>query len=159
MKMSENIFAGSLNRLLQLMARFGPGATSLRVWLHRMRGVRIGKNVWIGYDVVIETSRPQLVEICDGAVIGMRATIIAHFRELDGVVIGEDVFLGPGVIVMPSVNIGRGAVATAGSVVTASIEPMTMVQGNPAKPVARIGKVLDMNISMKKFIQHLRPMS
>ena len=30
-------------------------------------------------------------------VIGIRSTIIAHFREVKGVTIGDDVFIGPGV--------------------------------------------------------------
>ena len=37
--------------------------------LNRWRGVEIGKNVWIGYDVILETSCPQLVTIRDGAAI------------------------------------------------------------------------------------------
>lgn len=99
MKSRENLIRAFLNRVLQHLARFSPGATTLRVWLHRWRGVRIGKRVWIGYDTIIETSRPYLVEIQDDAAVGIRVIIIAYFRESRGVVIEEGAFLGPGVIV------------------------------------------------------------
>jgi hypothetical protein len=84
----ETSVVGAKNRLLQLVARVVPGATSLRVHLHRWRGLKIGKGVWIGYDAIIETSKPQLVTIGDDAAIGIRATVIAHFREVRGVSIG-----------------------------------------------------------------------
>lgn len=159
MKRRENVIAAVFNRVLQLLARFSPGPTTLRVWLHRWRGVRIGKRVWIGYDAIIETSYPYLVEIQNDAVVGIRATIIAHFRESSGVAIEEGAFLGPGVIVMPNVRVGKGAVVTAGSVVTASVAPMTLVQGNPARPVAKVGVMLDSNTSLKQFMKHLKPLA
>jgi acetyltransferase-like isoleucine patch superfamily enzyme len=157
-KRHENRITGVFNRALQILARFSPGATTFRVWLHRWRGVRIGKRVWIGYDAIIETSYPHLVEIQEDAVVGIRATIIAHFRESRGVVVEEGAFLGPGVIVMPNVRVGKGAVVTAGSVVTSSVAPMTLVQGNPARPVAKVGVMLSSNISLKQFLKHLRPL-
>ena len=129
-----------------------------RVRLHRWRGVKIGKRVWIGYDAIIETSYPYLVEIQDDAVVGIRATIIAHFRESRGVVIGEGAVLGPAVMVMPNVTIGKGAVVTAGSVVTRSVPPMTLVQGNPAQPVAKLGVMLAHSTSLKEFSTHLKPL-
>ena len=159
MKERENPIRALFNRVLQLLARFSPGATTFRVWLHRWRGVRIGKRVWIGYDVIIETSCPYLVEIQDDAAVGIRVTIIAHFRESRGVVIEEGAFLGPGVIVMPNVRVGKGAVVTAGSVVTASVAPMTLVQGNPARSVAKVGVMLDSNTSLKQFLKHLKPLN
>ncbi len=94
----ENLFTGSKNRFLQALARSAPGATTLRVWLHRWRGVHIGKNVWIGYDAIIETSSPQLVTLEDGASVGIRATIIAHFRELNGVHIEAGAVIGAGIL-------------------------------------------------------------
>src|SRR6266480_6388770 len=94
--MAERLLPALKNRLLQALARSVPGATSLRVWLNRWRGVHIGQNVWIGYDAIIETSRPDLVTIRDGAAVQIRATIIAHFREELGVVIEEDAIVGPG---------------------------------------------------------------
>lgn len=145
------------NRVLQTIARHAPGATTWRVWLNRWRGVHIGENVWIGYDTIIETSRPDLVTIRDGAAIGMRATIIAHFREQKGVLIDEDASIGPGAIILPNVTIGRGAIVTAGSVVTRSVPPKTMVRGNPAELVATVEVPLTLDVSLKEFAKGLRP--
>lgn len=158
-KLAEGILSGIRNRILQHIARSVPGALSWRPRLHRWRGVNIGKNVWIGYDAIIETSYPYLVTIKDGATIGIRALIIAHFRGLDrGVVIEEEAFLGPGTIILPNVVVGRGAVVAAGSVVTTSVPPMTLVQGNPAKPIARVGIPPSMQVSFQEFSASLRPL-
>ncbi|HEX8281511.1 MAG TPA: DapH/DapD/GlmU-related protein [Chthoniobacterales bacterium] len=155
--MKENILGGVKNRILQMLLRNAPGATTLRVWLNRWRGVKIGKNVWIGHDALIETSHPHLVTIGDNAAIGIRATIIAHFHEQQGVVIEDGATVGPGAIVLPNVVIGREAIVTAGSVVTRSVAPLMMVQGNPAKPIARQGVPITPDISVKEWSKHLRP--
>jgi acetyltransferase-like isoleucine patch superfamily enzyme len=155
----ENLFRAFRNRVCQHLARIMPGARSLRISLHRARGVNIGKGVWIGYDVILDTSRPQLITIEDGASLSMRVTVIAHFRETQGVKIEQDAFIGPGVIILPNVTIGRGAVVTAGSVVTQSVAPMTLVQGNPAVPIAKCGVPLSSTeVSVKEFSRRLRPL-
>jgi acetyltransferase-like isoleucine patch superfamily enzyme len=153
----EGFFRGLKNRFLQALARHVPGATTLRVWLNRWRGVQIGRDVWIGYDAIIETSRPELVTIRDRATVQIRATIIAHFREQLGVVIEEDATVGPGAIVLPNVTIGRGSIVAAGSVVTKSVPPKTMVQGNPARAIATVESPLRMDVSLKEFSRGLRP--
>jgi hypothetical protein len=155
--MTERLFPAFTNRLFQLLARNLPGATNVRVWLNRWRGVNIGQNVWIGYDAIIETSRPDLVTIRDRATVQIRATIIAHNRELEGVVIEEDATVGPGAIVLPNVTIGRGSIVTAGSVVTKSVPPKTMVQGNPARPIATVEIPLRLDVSVKEFAKGLKP--
>jgi serine acetyltransferase len=155
--MKESAFRGLRNRVLQHLARILPGARSIRVGLHRARGVQIGKGVWIGYDAILETSRPQLISIQDGSTIGMRVTVIAHFKETAGVKIERDVFVGPGVIILPGVVVGHGAVITAGSVVTRSVPPMTVVQGNPAVPVARCTIPLSPDVTLKEFSRNLKP--
>lgn len=132
-----------------------PGAQTLRVKLHRARGVHIGKDVWIGYDVILDTSRPYLITIGDRASLSMRVTVIAHFRETQGVTIEEDAFIGPGVLILPNVVIGRGAVVTAGSVVTKSVPPMIVVQGNPAVAIAKCGVPLTPEVSLKAFSRRL----
>jgi acetyltransferase-like isoleucine patch superfamily enzyme len=154
----ERLIPGLKNRILQILARVAPGATSTRVWLNRWRGVNIGKNVWIGYDSLIETSCPHLVTIRDGAAIGIRAIILAHNREQRGVLIEEDAAIGAGVIVLPGVTIGRGAIVAAGSVVTRSVPAKTMVQGNPAQPVATVEVPLGIGVSLKEFAKGLRPL-
>ena len=155
--MKEGRLRGLRNRVFQELARTLPGAQTTRVWLHRRRGVRIGRGVWIGYDCILETSRPNLIHIGDNAVLSMRAMLIAHFRGSTGITVEEEVFIGPGAIVLPGVKIGRGAVVTAGSVVSASIPPMTVVQGNPARPIARCGVTLTGDASLDKFYRSMRP--
>lgn len=49
------------------------------------------------------------------------------------VVIGADVWIGTGTVILPGVTIGNGAVIGAGTVVTRNVESMTVVGGNPAR--------------------------
>lgn len=154
--MEERLWPGLKNRFLQALARHAPGATTWRVWLNRWRGVHIGKDVWIGYDAIIETSSPELVTIGDRATVQIRATIIAHFREQRGVVIEEDATVGPGAIILPNVTIGRGSIVAAGSVVTKSVPPQTLVQGNPAQAIAKVEIPLRLDVSVKEFSKGLR---
>lgn len=157
--MKEDWFRALRNRVLQMLARALPGAETLRVALHRARGVRIGSGVWIGYDVILETSRPHLITLEENVSLSMRVTVVAHFRETQGVTIKRDAFVGPGAIILPNVVIGEGAVVTAGSVVTQSVAPMTVVQGNPAIPVARCGIAMGRDVSVKEFSRRLQPLS
>jgi acetyltransferase-like isoleucine patch superfamily enzyme len=153
----ENPIRGLFGRIFQLLARLGPGASSLRVALHRWRGVKIGTNAWIGYDTIIETSRPHLVSIGNNVTINMRVTIIAHFHESTGVRIEDDVFIGPGSMILPNVTVGRGSVVAAGSVVSTSVPPGTMVQGNPARVIAKCSVPLGWSTPMQSFYRGLVP--
>jgi len=157
--MSEPLIKGLKNRILHIFARVLPGALTVRPILHRWRGVKIGRGVWIGYDAIIETSYPELVQIEDGAGIGIRSMLIAHFRGMGGIIIESEASIGPGAIILPNVRIGKGAVVTAGSVVTRSVPPMTIVQGNPARPIAKCGESLKRGVSMKEFLRHVKPLS
>jgi len=155
--MKENFFRGAKNRLLQLLARFAPGADTLRVRLHRWRGVKMGHDIWIGYDTILETSSPHLITIGNSVVINMRVTVIAHFHGAQGVCIEDNAFIGPGAIILPNVTVGRGAVVAAGSVLNTSVPPMTMVRGNPARPVARCGMPLGLHTPITDFMKKLKP--
>jgi acetyltransferase-like isoleucine patch superfamily enzyme len=156
--MTESLPIGIANRFLQGFARAIPGARSWRVCLHRCRGVQIGDGTWIGYDCILETSRPDLIKIGRHVVISLRVILVAHFRGAEGITIEDDVFIGPGAIILPSVTIGRGSVVTAGSVVSASVPPMTVVQGNPARPIATCGATLVGETSLKSFYRSLKPL-
>lgn len=48
-------------------------------------------------------------------------------------VIGNDVWIGEGVTLMPGITIGDGAVVAARAVVTKDVAPFTIVGGNPAR--------------------------
>ncbi|MER6026202.1 CatB-related O-acetyltransferase [Streptomyces sp. NPDC001851] len=52
-------------------------------------------------------------------------------------VIGNDVWIGYQALIMPGVRIGDGAIVAAGAVVTADVEPYTVVGGNPARTIRR----------------------
>jgi acetyltransferase-like isoleucine patch superfamily enzyme len=162
---------GIRNRALQVLALYAPGGDSTRVLLHRLRGVTIGEQSWIGFDTLIEPSYPHRVVIGDRVAIGIRVLILAHFAhhgrnretsagaldERVSVRIEDDVFIGPSAVIMPNVTIGAGAVVAAGSVVTRSVAPLTMVQGNPAKPIARCGIPLGLDTPIKEFYRRLTP--
>jgi len=154
--MPENRLLGAKNRLLQYVAASVPGGMGLRVFLHRLRGVQIGKGVWIGHGSLIETAYPSLVRIGDNVTIGIRTTIVAHFQEVGGVTIEDNVYIGACALILPGITIGEGAVVAAGSVVTASVPPRTLVQGNPAKRFAKCGIPLERTTSRREFLKHLK---
>jgi hypothetical protein len=58
--------------------------------------------------------------------------------------IEDDVFVGEGVIVAAAngITVGRGSIIGAGSVVRENVPPESVVIGNPAKVVAKVGDLL-----------------
>lgn len=52
-------------------------------------------------------------------------------------IIGNDVWIGQNVTIMPGVKIGDGAIVAANSTVTKNVEPYTIVGGNPAKVIKK----------------------
>lgn len=64
-----------------------------------------------------------------------RKSISSKEMNSKPVVIGNDVYLGDGIIVMPGVTIGHGAVVAANAVVTKDVEPYTIVGGVTAKKI------------------------
>jgi phosphonate metabolism protein (transferase hexapeptide repeat family) len=59
------------------------------------------------------------------------------WRRAHHIIIGHDVWIGHGAIVLPSRNIGTGAVVAAGAIVTKDVPSYTIVAGNPARPIKR----------------------
>lgn len=57
----------------------------------------------------------------------------------DMVKIGNDVWLGYGVTILPGVTIGDGAICAAGAVVTKDVAPYSIVGGNPARLIKMRG--------------------
>jgi acetyltransferase-like isoleucine patch superfamily enzyme len=159
----KSVVKQGFNRFLHLLCRFGPGGTTLRPLFHRMRGVKIGKNVWIGDDVYLDNEFPECVELEDGAMIELRATILAHTHGSGRVIIGKNAFIGAGAVVVTSGNrtlvIGEGAVIMASSLVTGSIAPYTLYGSDASKPLARITKPFTANTSYEEFMTALRPLS
>lgn len=52
-------------------------------------------------------------------------------------VIGNDVWIGYGALIMPGIHIGDGAIIATASVVTRDVPPYTVVGGNPAKEIRK----------------------
>lgn len=90
--------------------------------------VVIGKDVMMGPEVIIYTRNHETRRID----IPMR---LQGFKEIQGVTIEDDVWIGRRVIILPGVRVGRGSVLAAGAVVTKDVPDFTIVAGNPAKVV------------------------
>lgn len=89
-------------------------------------GVTIGNDVMMGPDCMIFTFNH-----------GMERGDIPMWKQRSGepapVVIGNDVWIGARVIILPGVHVGDGAVIGAGSVVTKDVPAYGIVGGNPAR--------------------------
>ena len=161
--MNKPILQRICNRLFHYFARFGPGATSLRPFLHRARGVRIARDVFIGDDVYLDNEYPECIEIHERAQINIRATIIAHTRGPGRVIIEKDVFVGPSSVIACSagsvIRIGEGSVIGAGSIVTRSVPPRLYVAPERIKPLARVEVPLTTAGSIAAFRAGLRPLA
>jgi len=81
----------------------------------------------------------------------------ARYSSQHTVRIEDNVYIGPGAIILPNVTIGHGAVVGVGSVVNRSIPPRTPIQGNPARPIAHCGVSLGGGGSYEQFLRHLTP--
>jgi acetyltransferase-like isoleucine patch superfamily enzyme len=158
----KSAFRGCFNRVLHLLARVLPGASTVRPFLHRLRGVSVGQNVSIGDDVYIENEYPESVEIQDGAMIGLRSTIVAHTRGAGKITIGRNAFIGTASVLLTSgsraLTIGEGAVLMAASVVTTDVPPYTLYGMERARPLGRVTKAFTAETSYDDFIASLRPL-
>ncbi len=56
----------------------------------------------------------------------------------EDILIGSNVWVGAGAIILPGVNIGEGAVVGAGSIVTRDIQANCLFAGNPAKLIRQL---------------------
>jgi acetyltransferase-like isoleucine patch superfamily enzyme len=65
--------------------------------------------------------------------------------------IEDHVFIGTRALILPGCHIGRGAIVAAGSILTKSVEPFTIVAGNPAKPVGKRPESLDYRLDYARL--------
>jgi acetyltransferase-like isoleucine patch superfamily enzyme len=159
--MKKGIVRNLFNRVFHFLARQLPGATGLRPRLHRWRGIKVGKDVFIGDDVYIENEYPECVEIHDGVQISIRAIILAHTRGPGRIVLQKDSYVGPNTIIVTSAGrtlcIGEGAVVGAGVTITKDVPARTFVAPHPASPVARVTVPLSKAERLEDFIRGLVP--
>tara|TARA_B100001059_G_C17823771_1_gene580025 strand:+ start:2216 stop:2704 length:489 start_codon:yes stop_codon:yes gene_type:complete len=122
-------------------------------FLHRMRGVKVGKGSKIARTVQIDDSYPHLVVIGKNVWVTAGVMILCHQRDLNHykinkpvmdcplvekkVIIKDGAHIGIGAIIMPGIIIGEGAIVGAGSVVTKNIPPYSIAVGIPAKVIKR----------------------
>ncbi|HEY5536109.1 MAG TPA: acyltransferase [Ignavibacteria bacterium] len=59
------------------------------------------------------------------------------------VIINDDVCIGPGAIILKGVNIGRGAIISAGTVLNINVPPYAIVGGIPAKVIKFRWDIID----------------
>jgi maltose O-acetyltransferase len=64
----------------------------------------------------------------------------AGWEYAEPIAIGDNVWLGGGVIVCPGVTIGDDTVVGAGAVVTKDLQPRVVAVGNPARVLREIGE-------------------
>lgn len=62
------------------------------------------------------------------------------------VIIGDNVWIGRNAIILKGVNIGSNAVIGAGAVVTKDVPSFSVVGGNPAKVIKKIGSTENNNV-------------
>lgn len=121
---------------------------SWRTVLHRWRGVKIGKDVYIGHEVMFDRVFTDQISIGDHTSVGDRTIITAHAnipsntrlkkiypRKVMPTKIGKGVWIMPAVIIAPGITIGDESVIATGSVVTKDVPPRCLVAGVPAKVV------------------------
>lgn len=98
------------------------------IWAGDNAKVIIGKDCLTGPGVTIIASRYNV----------MGHEIIRSYPAYEkDIIIGDDVWLGANVVVLPGVKIGNGAIVGAGAVVTKDIEPYTVVAGVPAVEIKK----------------------
>jgi acetyltransferase-like isoleucine patch superfamily enzyme len=158
----KSILRRVTNRILHQFARVLPGATSIRPFLHGLRGVQIHGSVFIGEDVYLENEYPERVEINDGVQIGLRSTLIAHTRGPSRIVIERNAFIAANCVLAASpgktLTIGEGAVLGVGSCVTNDVPAFMFYSVERAKPIAIVTKPLTIGTSYEQFVRGLRPL-
>jgi acetyltransferase-like isoleucine patch superfamily enzyme len=97
--------------------------------------VTIGARVLFGPNVSIFSASHPLDSKVRNGLVGPECGKEIH--------IGDDCWVGGNVIFLAGVTIGRGCTIGAGSVVTKSVEPFTVVGGNPARVIKRLENTWD----------------
>lgn len=116
------------NFILGEHAQFAIGE-SAGVWVGNYVG--IARYCWIrtanhGYDNI---NYPMMLQ-------GHESKTVTYNGRAFSVVIEDDVWLAPNVVVLTGTHIGKGSVISAGSVVSGIIPPYSVVMGNPGRVVA-----------------------
>lgn len=108
-------------------------------------GLKIGNNVNIMGECIIDPGHCWLIEIGDNVTLAPRVHVLAHdastkkflgYTRIAKVKIGNNVFVGAGSIILPGVTIEDNVIIGAGSVVTKDCQTNGVYAGNPARQIA-----------------------
>lgn len=133
---------------------------AIRKWLHRKRGVHIGKNVYLGMFCFLDNLFPDYIYIEDNASVNAGTMIVTHFNpmkrfspifraQVSPVLIREGAIVAVRSTILPGVEIGRSSIVSAGSVVEKSVPDFTLVKGNPAKKIMEYATLINGTIDNK----------
>lgn len=92
----------------------------------------------------------------------LRPVVLRIFREefpnLDvfgKITLGNNVYVGNDVLIMPGITIGNNVIIAAGSVVTKSFPDNCIIGGNPAKIISSVEKLrmsmLELDLNLKNY--------
>ena len=124
-------------------------------------GVNIGDKCFISTREW--SSEPYLINIGDNVQITRGVSFYTHggghairqripdFDSFGKVIVEDGVYIGAFSQIMAGVTIGRGSVIAAGSIITKSVAPFTVVGGNPAKFICTVEDFIAKN---KKYNVH-----
>lgn len=99
--------------------------------------VTIGKYCQIGRDVAFHPTNHPISYLTTYINSQLFNGELKDLKTEMPIEIGNDVWIGHGVIVLSGVTVGNGAILAAGSVVTKNVEAYSIVVGNPAKPLRK----------------------
>lgn len=112
-------------------------------------GINIDPSARVYSDIV--SAEPYLITIGKRTTISFDVKLITHDNSAEKlgvgitnifgrITIGDNCFIGAGVIILPGVTIGNNVIVGAGSVVTKSVPENMIVGGNPARIINTVDK-------------------
>ncbi len=99
--------------------------------------VSIGKYCQIGRDVAFHPTNHPISYATTYVNSQLFGGELKNLKSERPIKIGNDVWIGHGVIVLAGVEVGNGAILAAGSVITKNVEPYSIMAGNPARPIRK----------------------
>lgn len=99
--------------------------------------VTVGKYCQIGRDVAFHPTNHPISHVTTYINSQLFGGELKQFKSEAEIFIGNDVWVGHGVIVLSGVGVGDGAILAAGSVVTKNVSPYSIVAGNPAREIRK----------------------